>query len=125
MLYEVITPGEIKVELKKNGYKALARTVTLEKFTSERISFDMEKTDINTVVIQTFPDAADIYLDSVWVGKCPVPRDFDFVEVIGIVGRARIDLCHKGDVVIGLILQNQIKSMRRGSRDFVVRNNFV
>ncbi len=68
----ITDPGEIKVELKKNGYKALARTVTLEKFTSERISFDMEKTDINTVVIQTFPDAADIYLDSVWVGKSPV-----------------------------------------------------
>ena len=70
-------PGDVEIVIKKNGYKSVSKKVLIERYESNEYTFDLEKLEYRSVVIQTFPASADIYVDSVWSGQSPLKIEPD------------------------------------------------
>ncbi|MFW5826271.1 MAG: PEGA domain-containing protein [bacterium] len=71
-----LEPGEHGVRVVADGYVPVERAVTLE--TGERVveTVDLETGVERVVRIQSSPAGADVYADSVWVGRTPLEHRF-------------------------------------------------
>ena len=68
----LVDPGEVGVEIRKSGCESLTERITAEAFVHSVYEFELEELEIYSVVVQTLPYGADVYLDSVWSGVSPV-----------------------------------------------------
>ncbi|MDC7227481.1 MAG: PEGA domain-containing protein [Spirochaetales bacterium] len=68
----MITPGETEIELRKQGSKTVTDIVSIAPERLTLLEYEMDELEVFSVVIQTWPAGADVYLDSEWIGKSPV-----------------------------------------------------
>lgn len=68
----IFDPGSRLVEVKKSGYESHSEKIYLNSFEGFVLDIELEIINNRSIVIQTFPAQADVYLDSVWMGKSPV-----------------------------------------------------
>ncbi len=70
-------PGNHIIGVRKRGLKDVEKEVILEPYRENSISIELEEIEKKTLILQTVPDNADIYLDSQWVGKSPLRVDLE------------------------------------------------
>ncbi len=68
----ILDPGARTVTVKERNSETFEQVINLEKYELKEINVDLVKMKTRTLVIQTFPQAADIYIDSEWKGTSPL-----------------------------------------------------
>ncbi|HAK44553.1 MAG TPA: hypothetical protein DCO79_01345 [Spirochaeta sp.] len=68
----MVEPGNVDIELKKAGSESKSVSIVLENAEFTELEYELNEVDAGTVIIQTWPAGADIYLDSVWTGHSPL-----------------------------------------------------
>ncbi len=84
-----LAPGSRDVRVSAPGYKDLTETVTLEADQETSLAVTLEKEKTGTIVISSTPPGADVYVQSVWMGKTPLSLEKPFQ-------RTRVDISEKG-----------------------------
>ena len=67
-----VTPGTVDIELRKSGSISRKERVEVTAETLTELEYDMQEIEKGAVIVQTWPAGADVYLDSIWIGKSPV-----------------------------------------------------
>ncbi len=67
-----LEPGEHRLHVFLPGRRPLTETITLSAFEDKRIERTLAESTVAPLTIGTDPPEADIYLDSLWVGKSPL-----------------------------------------------------
>ena len=68
----ILEPGSYRVKSRLPGYREEIRDINLEKFTRADLYLENEKITEKSIILQTFPAEADVYLDSEWKGRTPL-----------------------------------------------------
>ncbi len=82
-----LSPGQHDVRIAAPGYDDVTRSLTLEEGTETRIEDVLAKSFPGRVTVSTDPVGADLYLDSVWIGKTPVEIDVPSLRSRGLLLR--------------------------------------
>ncbi len=78
-------PGSHKVKIYRNGYSPEQYSVVLKGGEKKEVLFNLEKLKTGFISLSTFPDNADIYSGSLWIGRSPViVKDPVFPEYLTI-----------------------------------------
>jgi hypothetical protein len=65
-------PGAHIVTVKLAGFENAEKEIILKKRETAKVEIDTDISAVRSIVFQTFPQGADLYIDSVWAGKTPV-----------------------------------------------------
>jgi len=65
-------PGSYKLKIYRNGYSPKQYSVVLKSGEEKEVLFNLEKLKTGFISLSTFPNNADIYTGSLWLGKSPV-----------------------------------------------------
>ena len=68
----ILEPGNRTVTVKDRNSETFEQVIYLEKYDLKEIEVELKKIRTTSLVIQTQPQAADIYIDSEWKGKSPL-----------------------------------------------------
>jgi hypothetical protein len=74
-----LMPGAVKIEVTSPGFISFIEEFELEEFESKTYDIKLEKSQHEEIFIQSYPPEADVYLDSLWIGKTPLIIDKPFV----------------------------------------------
>jgi hypothetical protein len=69
---KLLDVGQHKLLLEAEGFKSYSRNIALVPFTDNRFSLKLEKETVSNIAITTYPQGADVYLASRWVGRTPL-----------------------------------------------------
>jgi len=72
-------PGKVKIEVSSPGFKSEEKEVELSPHQSAEYDFALEQSRQEDVFIETYPQGANVYIDSLWVGKTPLIIEKPFV----------------------------------------------
>ncbi len=67
-----LEPGAREIRVSAPGYKEEVRTVDLAPLEEQTLSIQLEKENRPNLTLSTNPPGADVYLDSIWIGKTPL-----------------------------------------------------
>ena len=67
----LLSPGQHRVDAKQAGWEITGRTVIVGPSEIEKVMLESTEKSGGSVVIQTYPQGADIYIDSEWAGRTP------------------------------------------------------
>ena len=73
-----IEPGEITVKVSHPAYITSEEVITLSPFEEKFMEVLLEKKETTLVSIISEPPNANIYLDSIWIGRTPLELDLPF-----------------------------------------------
>ncbi len=66
------TSGNYSLTVHKQGYKDEKKIINLEEGKRTEVEYSLERKNSGFAVINTVPSGADLYLDSVWMGRSPL-----------------------------------------------------
>ena len=84
-----LEPGKIDIKVSAPGYKDLAETMTLVGQQEASLSVTLDKEKTGTIIITSTPPGADVYVESIWMGKTPLALGKPFE-------RTRVNLTQQG-----------------------------
>jgi hypothetical protein len=90
-----LEPGLVKIEVYSPGYLSQKEELEVKAYDSLVKEIKLTKSDHNEIFIQSFPPEANIYLDSLWIGKTPL-----IIERPAIMSRLLIKKEEFGDSFI-------------------------
>jgi hypothetical protein len=67
-----LPPGDVALEIESPGYESRRETVTLQSRERRVLEYSMVKSEESFIVIDTVPPTANVYFNSIWIGKTPV-----------------------------------------------------
>ena len=73
----LIDPGNREIEVKKNGSVPVKKSIYAEKNKHLEVSIELKPVEKKSVIIQTFPQHSDVYLDSEWQGESPIKLELE------------------------------------------------
>jgi len=68
----LLEPGEHRVAVRRAGYESLEKVIELDARLTAEIELDTQAVIKREIIFQSYPQGADLYLDSVWMGKTPL-----------------------------------------------------
>jgi len=74
-----LEPGPVKIEVTSPGFISQVEEIELEPLELKVYEIELEKTDHIEMFIQSYPAEANVYIDSLWIGKTPLLIDKPFV----------------------------------------------
>jgi hypothetical protein len=74
-----LEPGALKIEVTSPGFISHIEELKIEQFESKVYDIKLKKSEHAEIFIQSYPVEADVYLDSLWIGKTPLIIDKPFV----------------------------------------------
>jgi hypothetical protein len=69
---QLLDTGSHRLTLEAEGYRSYSRNIMLVPFTENRFSLTLEREMIPNIAITTYPQGADVYLASRWIGRTPI-----------------------------------------------------
>ncbi len=66
-----LNPGNYTLTIHKKGYVDEKREIVLKSGERTEVTYSLTKEKTGFAVINTFPSGADLYVDSVWMGRTP------------------------------------------------------
>ncbi len=80
-----LVPGELTIRVHHDGYKDYIHRVTVEESKTSHLSVKLKEIKLGTVTINTEPEGAALYLNSVWQGVSPLsllrPDSFKYIVI--------------------------------------------
>lgn len=70
-----VEPGSVKIEVTSPGFISQIQEIDLEPLETKVYEIKLEKSDHAELFIQSFPAEANVYIDSMWIGKTPLIVD--------------------------------------------------
>jgi len=79
-----LSTGRHEIMVRAPGHKEEQASVELEPLATKNLSFSLKKSAADEIAIVTYPQGADVYLNSLWEGKSPllVDRPLDPVSLL-------------------------------------------
>jgi hypothetical protein len=74
-----LEPGKVKIDVSSPGYMSQIKEVELKPFESASYQFTLEESGHEDLFIQSYPPLANVYVDSLWIGKTPLIIEKPFV----------------------------------------------
>lgn len=71
----LLKPGKHALLFRANGYLDTIKDIQLEAGETEALTVSMEPADVDQIFLSTFPEQADVYLSSLWMGRTPLYVD--------------------------------------------------
>ncbi len=78
---KIVSPGEHIIKIAGTGIEEESYTVVLEESSHFSFGAEPEYEEEKLLAVNTFPDSADIYYDSLWQGKSPVVVNSSLGEI--------------------------------------------
>ncbi len=86
-----IVPGMVEIEIFHHGYDPVTELIFLSAFEDKVIEIALEQMETQTILLNSNPPYADIYLNSYWIGKTPLLLDLPYESQLLIIQKEGYD----------------------------------
>jgi len=67
-----LSPGSYEVRIQGRNLPTQTRELSLEAWATAELVFELEPVESRGIIVESLPSGADVYSDSVWIGRTPL-----------------------------------------------------